>query len=168
MQRFCRATRGGNVFYFNIIATRYMNWSRLAHVTFRLMLSMRVAISLPMPRLCRARGSHICRYNIFYIISWISLAQVTPHIFLCRNVSDTNKHLLRVLPLVASMYVLRLVILQTDIRLLTPRSLINVLRLLNSYCSWGQQQVTKLYCRPFVGGTRNGRSANTHAALMFG
>ena len=76
----------------------------------------------------------------------------------------------RILPLVASMYVLRLVILQTANRALTPRSLINVLHLLYSYCysSSSQQQVEALYFRPLVGRTWNRRSANSHAALIFG
>ena len=144
-----------------------MSWRTLTQATLHLLLSIRVAISLPMPRLCLARGSNIFSYNIFS--TWVEarLAQVTPRIFLCRNVSCTNKYILRILPLVASMYVLRLLIAQTDSsRELSPRSLINVLCLLYSY--YTQHQVEALYCRPFVGRPWNGRSTNSPAELILG
>ena len=79
----------------------------------------RVATSLPIPwsdyvDYVEIGESYIPLVYIVYM-SWSSFAQGTQPIFLWLNVSGTNECISRVLPLVASTEVLRLVILRTYI-----------------------------------------------------
>ena len=92
--------RGSSIFRFNMIATWWVETHWLRSRSVLRSAYIRVAVCLPMTRFCRARGSHIFRYKIFSTyMSWSSFgSQVTPHIFLCRNVSDTNKYISRILP----------------------------------------------------------------------